>query len=168
MWCMGVELDLITDTGWQNGRSRSETRKGLNGHNGHMAGRLCPVPEKVRQRLGIQGIRPILANKLRHAPATGFLTSGFTMNGTGSSVPNPPSRLAIGDNAPETAANKVEASQVRAGLMPHVARHRTVWVTVAMFGARLRVATWDSVTGRRSVGSGSRMGLAAPRSRPRF
>jgi hypothetical protein len=31
---MGVTLEKIMHTGWQNGRSRSETRSALNGHNG--------------------------------------------------------------------------------------------------------------------------------------
>ena len=53
-----------------------------------------------------------LPRKFRHAPAAGLLTSGFTMTGTDTWVPNPPSCLAIGDNRPETVANKVEAPQV--------------------------------------------------------
>jgi len=64
---------------------------------------------------GHQGIRPILANKLRHAPATGLLTSGFTINGTDTSVPNPPSCLAIGDNRPENRCQRSRGTACQRG-----------------------------------------------------
>jgi hypothetical protein len=42
-WWMSVGLETITDQGWQNGRSRSETITALNGHNGHMWARAIGV-----------------------------------------------------------------------------------------------------------------------------
>jgi hypothetical protein len=66
----------------------------------------------------------MLANKLRHAPATGLLTSDFSMNDTDTSVPNPPSCLAIGDNSPE---NRCQRSRGTAGQPFSGGQNRYKW-----------------------------------------
>ena len=68
----------------------------------------------------------MLADNVRHAPATGLLTSGFTMSGTGGSVPDPSSCLAIGDNRPGKPLPRSRGTAGQRGLMPHMARRRTI------------------------------------------
>ena len=57
-WCMGVELRLTMHPGWQNGRSRSETRKGLNGH--------CPLPTNLSYRHHVRASCGFLPSKVSH------------------------------------------------------------------------------------------------------